>query len=119
MPSSTGPLSCKAEPVAVLSKRSETCLYAQNYCRHHFIEFTYLRTANELLGTAEYLEKTVIFLVEATPLAEEDAVAAGMLQKASEAGHKEAVAEAALSAAAQATEAARKVTLQFFDTFAK
>ena len=70
---------------------------------------TYLRPAAPLLGRAEHLEKTVIFVVEAEALAIPDAAAADLLHRASLAREEEAQAEAALSAATQATEAARKV----------
>lgn len=67
------------------------------------------------MGTAEHLEKTVIFLVEAEPLALQDSTAAELVQKASGAALEEARAEAALSAAARATEAARQVMLYTSD----
>lgn len=103
--------------IATMSKAHELkipCLY----CRHRFAEMTYLRAAAPLLDRAEHLEKTVIFLVEAEALAVPDAAAADLLHRASLASEEEAQAEAALSAATQATEAARKVvsnpqTLEF------
>ena len=64
-----------------------------------------------MLGREEHLERTVVFLVQAETLAVPDSAAAELLGKAAEAGREEARAEAALSAAADFTEAARKVGL--------
>ncbi len=90
-------------------EKADACNLYWFIYRRQFAKFTHLRVADQVLGREEHLEKTVVFLVQAEALAVPDSAAAELLGKAAEAGREEARAEAALSVAADSTEAARKV----------
>ncbi len=78
-------------------------------CRDKFVEFSYLRSADKKHGVPEHLEKTVLFLVDASPVAKADADAQDWDAQASSAKAAEEEAAAAVKAAWHAAKEAKEV----------
>lgn len=78
-------------------------------CRDKFVEFSYLRSVDKKHGVPEHLEKTVLFLVDASPVAKADADAQDWDAQASSAKAAEEEAAAAVKAAWHAAKEAKEV----------
>lgn len=78
-------------------------------CRDKFVEYSYLRSADKKHGIPEHLEKTVLFLVDASPVAKADADAQDWDAQASSAKAAEEEAAAAVKAAWHAAKEAKEV----------
>ena len=78
--------------------------------RDHFAEFSYLRAADKKLNIPEHLEKTVLFLVDPSPVAKADPEGQNQDDKAETAKAAEEEAAAAVKAAWRAAKDAKEVT---------
>ena len=85
-------------------------------CRYTFADFSYLRQADKKRDALEHMEKTVLFLVGAAPLATPDLESAEALGKAKVAAAEEEAARKALEAAEAAAKEAEKVQYGLLST---
>lgn len=76
------------------------------------MEYSYLRAADKKHGVPEHMEKTVLFLVDASPIATAGSDAQDWDAKASSAKEAEEEAGAAVKAAWHAAKEAREVSRQ-------
>ena len=79
-------------------------------CRHKFVEYSYLRAADKKHEVPEHIEKTVLFLVDASAIATVDPEAQDWDAKASSAKEAEEEAAAAVKAAWHAAKEAKEVS---------
>ncbi len=97
---------CVKLPMCVLLQQAVDLALS---CRDKFVEFSYLRSADKKHGIPEHLEKTVLFLVDASPVAKADADAQDLDAQASSAKAAEEEAAAAVKAAWHAAKEAKEV----------
>ena len=84
-------------------------------CRDHFAEFSYLRAADKKLNIPEHIEKTVLFLVDPSPVTTADPEGQNQDGKAEAAKAAEEEAAAAVKAAWRTAKDAKEVgDLQLF-----
>lgn len=93
-------------PMCVLLRQAVDLILT---CRDKFAEFSYLRSADKKHGVPEHLEKTVLFLLDASPVAKADADAQDWDAQASSAKAAEEDAAAAVKAAWHAAKEAKEV----------
>lgn len=89
---------------------SRTTVDLNMSCRHKFVEYSYLRAADKKHEVPEHIEKTVLFLVDASAIALVDPEAQDWGAKASSAKEAEQEAAAAVKAAWHAAKDAKEVS---------
>lgn len=97
---------CVKIPMCVLLRQAVDLTLT---CRDKFVEFSYLRSADKKHGIPEHLEKTVLFLVDASPVAKANADSQDWDAQASSAKAAEEEAAAAVKAAWHAAKEAKEV----------